>query len=223
MKSLFSKALVSTAFVCSAATAVADGRYQTSNVVDLTGAAASAYVGAASLIRSENEIDGRIMAKVSTAGDPYTLWIILFNDPGSCENMGCGEDDIIAGRGKASVFYGTSAISGPDGVLNRNGKPAGGGVVNLDFEIEGGDLPNDLFVLVPGFVANPPGPTGLAEGNGFGVEVHLVIDRHPPVPAGMSWIPDLTTTNLPGAGPATNDSAAVFLACPDPSCPGTVL
>ena len=159
------------------------------------------------------------MAKVSTAGDPYTLWIVLFNAPGSCEDMGCGVDDIMAGRGEASVYYGTGAISAPDGVLNRNGKPAGGGVVNLDFELEGGDLPEDLFVLVPG------DPSGLAEDNGFGAEVHLVIDRHPPV-NGMSWIGDLTTTNFPGAGPAMNDSAAIFLACsdvPDVPCPETVL
>ena len=215
--------MVLATFACSVAAADTDERYQTSNVVDLTGAAGSAYVGAAWLIRSENEIEGRIMAKVSTAGEPYTVWVILFNDPGSCENMGCGEDDIIAGRGQASVFYGTSAISAPDGGLDRNAKPAGGGVVNLNFEIEGGDLPTGLFVLVPGEVIPYGGPPGLAEGNGFGVEVHLVVDRHPPVPAGMSWISDLTTTNLPGMGPATNDSAAVFLACPDPTCPGTVL
>jgi len=215
-KKVISATLLAAFCAVSAGAQADERRYQTSNVVDLTGAAASAYAGAAWLIRSENEIEGRIMAKVSTAGDPYTLWFILFNDPGSCENMGCGVDDIENGRGQASVFHATGAISAPDGVLNRNGKPAGGGVVNLDFEIEGGDLPTDLFVLVPGV------PTGLVEDNGFGVEVHLVIDRHPPV-NGMSWIPDLTTTNFPGAGPATNDSAAVFLACPDDSCPATVL
>jgi hypothetical protein len=223
MKRAFSGALILATSVCSVAATHAEERYQTSNVVDVTGAAASPYVGAAWLIRSENEIEGRIMTKVSTAGDPYTVWIILFNDPASCLDMGCGEDDIVAGRGQASVFYGTSAISAPGGGLDRNGKPSGGGVVNLDFEIEGGDLPNDLFVLVPGEIISVGGPPGLAEGNGFGVEVHLVVDRHPPVPAGMSWIPDLTTTNLPGFGPATNDRAAVFLACPEPSCPATVL
>ena len=223
MKRVFSGALILATCACSVAAVHADERYQTSNVIDVTGAAASHYVGAAWLVRSENEIEGRIMAKVSTAGDAYTVWVILFNDPANCLDMGCGEDDIVAGRGHASVFYGTSAISGPDGGLDRNGKPSGGGVVNLNFEVQGGDLPNDLFVLVPGDIITVGGPPGLAEGNGFGVEVHLVVDRHPPVPDGMSWMPDLTTTNLPGLGPATNDSAAVFLACPDASCPDSVL
>lgn len=43
-------------------------RFQTSDVIDVTGAGAF-YQGAAWLIRSEEDIEGRIMAKVSTAGD----------------------------------------------------------------------------------------------------------------------------------------------------------
>lgn len=187
-----------------------DHRFQTSDVINLTGAGSS-HLGAAWLIRYEEEVEGRIMTKVSTAGDPYTLWAVIFNNPGECAGTPCGESDLGNEAVGASVYYASSAISSADGGLKRNGKPAGGGVVNFDFEFEGGSLPDGLFVLF--------GDTnGLAEGNGYGAEIHLVVDKHPSIPDGMSWVPDLTTTNFPGAGPATNDSVAIFLACPSAPC-----
>ncbi len=200
-----------------AATAQADDRrYQTSDVIDISGAGGP-YQGAAWLIRTEDEIEGRIMTRVSTAGAPYTLWIVIFNNPAACGDNGCGDDEDFANPDIGiSVFNGTGAISVPDGDLKPNGKPSGRGMVNFDFEIEAGGLPNGLFLL---FGAED----GLAEGNGYGAEVHLVIDRHPRPANGLSWIPDLTTTNFPGLGPAVNDRAAVFLACPDDDCPGSVL
>lgn len=191
-----------------------DHRFQTSDVIDVTGAG-TFYQGAAWLIRSEEEVEGRIMAKVSTAGDAYTLWAVIFNNPDECAGSPCSENDLGNPDVGGSVFYASSAISAPDGGLNRNGKPAGGGVINVQFELEGGSLPDGQFVLFGD-------PDGLAEDNGHGAEIHLVVDKHPPVPDGMSWIPDLTTTNFPGAGPATNDRAAIFLACTGTPCPGSV-
>ena len=57
---------------------------------------------------------------------------------------------------------------------------------------------------------------GLARGNGFGAEIHIVVDEHMgPVdnPALDSWVPDLTTTDFPGMPVlgAKNAAAAVFL------------
>ena len=189
-------------------------RFQTSDVIDVTGAG-TYYQGAAWLIRSDEEIEGRIMTKVSTAGDAYTLWGVVFNNPDNCATSPCSAADIANLDVGASVFYTSSAISAADGGLNLNGKPAGGGVINFDFELEGGSLPDSLFVLVGD-------PDGLAEGNGYGAEVHFVVDKHPPVPDGMSWIPDLTTTNFPGAGPATNDRVAIFLPCTSAPCPPSI-
>jgi hypothetical protein len=199
-----------------AATAYADhGRYQTSNVVDASGAN-KGYVGAAWLMRTEDGVRGRVMTQVSTAGDPYTLWIVVFNNPAACGDDGCGEDDLLTAEVGASVFNGTGAISAPDGQLKNNGKPAGGGVVNFDFVIPAHPLPKDLFLLFGD-------PDGLYASNGYGAEIHLVIDKHPSIGPGMSWLNDLTTTNFPGAGPAVNDSFAVFLACPNDTCPDGVL
>ncbi len=198
-----------------AATAFADhGRYQTSNVLDAT-AANRGYTGAAWLMRTPDGIRGRIMTQVSTAGDPYTLWVIVFNNPDACVG-GCGEDDLGTPEVGASVFNGGGAISSPDGQLKKNGKPGGGGVINFDFTVPAHPLPSGLFVLFGD-------PDGLYAGNGYGAEIHLVVDKHPSIPAGMSWLNDLTTTNFPGMGPAINDSFAVFLACPNDACPDGVL
>lgn len=186
-----------------------DSRYQTSNVLDAT-FAGKGYVGAAWLVRTRQGISGRIMTQVSTAGDPYTLWIVVFNNPAACGDDGCNEMDLGNEEVGGSVFSGTGAISAADG------KMAGGGVVNMDFHIPAGPLPDGLFLLFGD-------PDGLYKKNGFGAEIHLVVDKHPPIAPGMSWVNDLTTTNFPGLGPATNDSFAVFLACPDESCPASVL
>jgi hypothetical protein len=199
-----------------AATASAEhGRYQTSNVVDAT-AANQGYVGAAWLMRTADGIRGRIMAKTSSGeGNPYTLWIVVFNNPEHCVD-GCNGADLANAEVGGSVYNGSGAIVGPGGNLKTNGKPGEGGVINLDFSIAAHPLPNGLFLLAGD-------PNGLYQGNGYEAEIHLVIDRHPMPGPGMSWIPDLTTTNFPNQGPATNDSFAVFVPCPDESCPDSVL
>ena len=181
-------------------------RYQTANVVDVTGNLAP-YTGAAWLIRNRNGIEGRIMTKVTTAGDPYTLWVVIFNNPWACDGA-CDGTDLGNPLVKGSVFNGTGAISSSDG--------AGGGVINMDFNIKAGSLPKDLFLLT-GYTK------GLKRANGLRAEIHLVIDKHPPIAPGDSWIVDLTETNFPGAGPATNEVFAVFLPCSQKpaSCPAS--
>lgn len=198
-----------------AATANADhSRYQTSNVVDAT-AANQGYVGAAWLMRTADGVRGSIMANTSSAGDPYTLWIVIFNNPEACDG-GCDGRDLANAEVGGSVFNGGGAVVAANGALKKNGKPAGGGVVNIDFSIPAHPLPDGLFLLAGD-------PDGLYAGNGYDAEIHLVIDKHPTPAPGMSWILDLTTTNFPEAGPATNDSFAVFVPCPDASCPASVL
>ena len=199
-----------------AASASADhGRYQTANVLDAT-AANQGYVGAAWLMRTADGIRGSIMARTSSGvGNPYTLWIVVFNNPAACDG-GCDGSDLANAEVGGSVFNGGGAIVGPGGSLKTNGKPGEGGAVKIDFNLAAHPLPDGLFLLAGD-------PNGLHQGNGYGAEIHLVIDRHPMPGPGMSWIPDLTTTNFPGQGPATNDSFAVFVPCPDESCPDSVL
>lgn len=203
------------------AAATADGhRYQASDVIDVTGGE-SFYQGAAWMVRTEGGVTGRIAAKVTTAGDAYTLWAVVFNNPEYCANhpAPCAESDLFIENVEGSVFFASSAISAADGGLKKNGKPAGGGVINFDFRIDAGGQPDGQFVLLPDF---KNGFAGITDGNGNGAEIHLVVDRHPPVPDGMSWIPDLTSTNFPMQGPATNNRVAIFLACESTPCPGSV-
>lgn len=190
-------------------------RYQTANVTDISGAS---YHGAAWLIRSANRIDGRIMTTVSTPGLPYTLWILLFNNPSACDGP-CDPGDMLNPAVKGLVFNGSGAISAASGAVDDQGIPVGDGVFNVDFSLVAGKLPNDLFVLFP----NSNNRHGLRKNRGFRAEIQLVVDKHPAVPAGMSWIADLTTTNIPGMGGAVGDRRAVFLSCPEKSCPESAL
>jgi hypothetical protein len=183
-------------------------RYQTANVFD--GAAGpSKRQGAAWLVRTKNEIKGRIMTNVPSAGDPYTLWLVVFNNPSECATLPCSGADIANPAVAASVYNGSGAISASNGL--------GGGVINIDFRRLAGKLPTDLFLLAGD-------PRGLIRNRGFTAEVHLVVDQHPSIaPGADSWIADLTTTHPPGGGPNTRAAVSIFLGCPDPSCPASVL
>ena len=214
--------------------------YQKADVTDLDFVNGPTNYGAAWLIRSEDEIEGRIMSRVDFAGYPYTLWLVIFNNTAACNdgNGGrCGPGDLGNPAVDPCMSYLTGAIAAPDGQLKRNGKPAGGGVVNMDFEVEEGHLPDDLFVLgldadtfFEGFPGHMCAVTldgssdgeynnlGLAIGAGFDAQVDLIIDLHPPVAEGESWVLDLTSTNQPG-GPASNHRLAYFPPCPGGVCP----
>lgn len=183
-------------------------RHQTANVFD-TDVGPDRRLGAAWIIRSRHGIQGRIMTNVPKAGVPQTLWLVVFNNADACVAVPCAASDIGNPAVGASVYNGSGAIS------SDNGK--GGGVVNLNFNMVAGNIPNDLFILVGD-------PTGLHRGNGFNTELHLVVDEHPDIVPGLdSWIADLTTTNFPGAGDAYNVAATIFLPCPDQSCPDSLL
>lgn len=183
-------------------------RYQTANV--WAPPSPETRIGAAWLIREKQRIRGRIMSKVPNSGFPQTLWIVVFNNPAACASSPCADTDIANPAVKASVFNGSGAISASDG----NG---GHGVFNVDFELLDKPLPKGLFLLVGD-------PKGLYPWRGYRAEVHLIIDEHPLPGLGESWIPDLTTTHFPGAGPNTTVAVAIFLGCRNrsKSCPESV-
>lgn len=154
--------------------------------------------GAATLIRSRNGISGRMMTNVATAGDPYTLWVVVINNPRACATpFECGLPDLENPATRTSAYNGSGAIS----AVNGNG----GGVINLDFSTTAGPLPEGQFSL---FGERP----GLHRDRGFRAEIWLVVDIHPPIAPGESWLADLTTTNLDGQGPASNHRIAIFRA-----------
>ena len=155
------------------------------------------FQGAATLVRTRNGISGRLMSNVGTAGDAYTLWVVVINRPDKCMVPNeCVEADLFDPATRSSAYNGTGAISASNG--------NGGGTINMDFATDAGPLPEGLFSL---FGERP----GLHRGRGFKAEVWLIVDIHPPIPAGESWLEDLTTTNFPG-GPAANHLIAIFRA-----------
>lgn len=116
--------------------------------------------GGGILQRTKHEL----WATISTSGlDPnsaYTVWWVIFNNPGACADP-CGPDDLGNEAVGATVYHGTGFVTGPDGLAN----------VSLHTSDTG--IPSGADVLLPG---------GLKRGNGFGAEVHLVLRGHgPPV------------------------------------------
>ena len=225
--------VIATAALCGIAQAE-ETKYQTSNVIDVTDEGLP-YQGASYIFRSTDEIEGRITTRVQKANIAYTLWLVVFNNPDECAtvqpdgSIGCSGDDLGNPMVGGCVYAGGGEISAADGTYRWVRRGRWGwrlerrGVVTMDFELEADGIAEDQFVLV-GDEGLGACSTNLAEGNGFGAELHLVVDEHPEVPPGASWIGDLTTTNFPMAGPATNHRVAVFIPCgPGDSCPESVL
>jgi hypothetical protein len=93
-------------------------------------------------------------------GAAYTNWAVVFNDPGTCEDDGCGFDDVLAGRGDASAFWAAGEVI-PD---------SSSGAANFAAFIPEGD-PRDRGVQV--LFGN-----GLE--NSETSETHIVIRTHGP-------------------------------------------
>jgi hypothetical protein len=150
--------LIGTASTTVPAAETARTAYQTANLVDFT--TGVPVLGAATLIRAENDLRARIAAGALDPNAAYTIWWVVWNDPRRC-NGACGGDDIgIPGN---SVFYAAGFLTGTDGTAN------------VSAELSAGRLPNGLDVLVPG---------GLQPGRGLRAEVHMVIRSHGPALVG---------------------------------------
>ena len=51
--------------------------------------------GLSTLTRTEDMVHVTVEAARLRAGNAYTLWWVVFNDPAACSAPGCGEDDIF--------------------------------------------------------------------------------------------------------------------------------
>jgi hypothetical protein len=172
----------------------ADRVFQTSEMLPGSGSDAVGAQGAAWLRRSAERIDGRVMVKVDQANTPYTIWWVIFNNPEECAGWlntpkdPCALSDLFVEAVEGVVFNASGAISAADGALKRNGKPAGGGVINVDIEVVAGEGAGN------GHAGFPPLPALegiLNEGNGLGAEVHIDVNQH--ANFDTDWITELTT------------------------------
>jgi len=81
------------------------------------------------LVRTNDEITMTIHTSELEEGAAYTVWWVIFNNPGSCES-GCGLDDLFRAGVDASVLWATGHVIGNNGVGNfaanlGEGKPKG--------------------------------------------------------------------------------------------------
>ncbi len=154
--------------------------FQFTNLLDITtepnppGPAA----GGVYLIRSRNGLTANLMAAHLEPGHPYTVWWIIFNQPGACATTPCSAPDLMTAGG--AVHYATGGVAGA------------GGELNLTFSTDSGGPPE-------GAAFNPTLPkTKLSKNAGFRAEVHLVlVDHHDPaaLTTGLdpgSWAWELT-------------------------------
>ena len=75
------------------------------------------------LQRNGDSVSVGVHSRNLVPGNAYTVWLVIFNDPGDCVD-GCGEDDLDAGTGDATVVW-----SGVGGVANGGGNLNGHGYV----------------------------------------------------------------------------------------------
>ncbi len=136
----------------------------------------SAAVGAANLIRTRNSATFRVNTTQLDPNSAYTLWIAAFNKPENCDED-CDATDIAAADG--SVYFGTAFVTG------------NGGVANVEFRSLASRLPKGTTVF-----AGHGG--GIRRGNGFHVEIHLIVSAHGPSASILDWPTELST---PGFGP----------------------
>lgn len=162
--------------------------FQFTNLLNVSLGPNVAAEGGAFLVRSKNQLEARIMAADLNAGNAYSLWFIVFNDPSKCANTPCADTD-LAGAGGA-VHYGSGAIAGANGVINVTMHASAGGPP-------------------AGAAGNPTLPErGLVKNQGFNAEVHLLVVDHgrpmtadfsaqqPDVPGTWGW--ELTHPLPPG-------------------------
>jgi len=163
--------------------------FQSANMANIAnGMPFTAANGAATLIRSKNELQGRVMLADLNPGHAYTIWWIIFNEPSSCSTHPCTPGVDFA-AGDAAIHYATGVIAASDG--------NGGGVANVSFETRDGAPPIGEFV-VPGLPE-----MGLKHNHGFKSEVHFLMIDHGVPAAGFpkvpgSWAFELTHPLPPG-------------------------
>ena len=162
--------------------------FQSANIANIAkGMPFSPADGAAYLIRSKNELQGRVMLADLDPGHAYTVWWIIFNEPSGCSTHPC-TPGIDFAAGDAAIHYATGVIAASGG---------NGGVANVSFETQDGAPPAGEFV-VPGLPEK-----GLKHNHGLKAEVHFLMIDHGVPAAGFpnvagSWAFEMTHPLPPG-------------------------
>jgi hypothetical protein len=130
--------------------------------------------GAGTLNSSANDVWVTVHASELDPNTVYTLWAVVFNNPGECTTAPasptrCGLPDLMAtpNPADASAFIVGGLLTGDDGVAN------------VQAHIQSGPLPEGTAVLWGVGGANDNGVVpGLRVENGLLAEIHFVLRTH---------------------------------------------
>ena len=134
--------------------------FQASNFHDFPGSTIP-QASAGTLIRTKKDVRGQFAMSDLHPDAAHTMWWVVWNDPGVCATNPCGLDDL--GAPGNSVFNATGFLTGADGTAN------------ISVYMDDHELPEGLDAPIPG---------GLDKHNGFGAELHLLVESHGAITAG---------------------------------------
>jgi hypothetical protein len=133
-------------------------------------------VGTSHIVRTPNAVNYRLSTTGLEPGHAYTMWIVIFNDPGNCADPdtapGCGPTDVVNDAARPDMMYAAGAVVGGSGEATFAGSRHVG----------------DSNGSINGPVGLPA--YGLEDPAGAGIQ--LVVHHHGPmIPA---YLPDMTQT-----------------------------
>lgn len=132
-----------------------------------------ATVGGATLMRTPNGVSFRFSTSDLTAGHAYTLWVVIFNEPGNCSVPNqCAPGDLGNAAAKPDMMYAAGALSGGRDAATFAGRVAVGDV--------------------SGSINAPVGMPSYGLLNPYGAEIWLAVHDHgEKLP---EFMPDMTMT-----------------------------
>jgi hypothetical protein len=126
-------------------------------------------VGFARLVRTPQGLSLNLHTTDLTPHNAYTVWFVVFNFPGACEDVpvaGCDPSDLFVENAMATVLWGNGHIVG------------GNGKGNFGAHLAVGDISGDTFPLeLPG--------DGVGLINPMGAQVIIVVRSHGPKIPGL--------------------------------------
>jgi hypothetical protein len=129
---------------------------------------------AAHVVRTPNGVNYRVNTNSLVPGHAYTLWVVIFNEPGQCLTAPepCTPADLFHTGAKPDMLYGAGVIAGGTGMATLSGRTHVGDV--------------------SGSVQAPAGLLSYGLIDPFGAELHLVVHHHGPVIP--EFMPDMIHT-----------------------------
>jgi hypothetical protein len=161
--------------------------------------AAGDMVGTAELNRTAEGVNVTIDTTMLTPGAAYTIWWIIFNNPGACTPLGCGND---------AADFGNPAVEAS--VMNATGRVADAN----------GNATFSAFLPV-GFMHTEPASENVRQAFGpglqnvAGADIHVVVRCHGPSTGNPEQISTLLgDCNTSGPTGCFDAQVAVFPASP---------